>query len=201
MKKGIWALVLCLGLLGKGIVTQAEEVQNEPDYDPDYSMVSTEVNAEGEEVKTIIDFSEAVFTDEFGLKVPNEKAVADMKTQKTVSARGGNVSGGSWTSGSGYRNCKGALVYVSGGYYIGFKADFSIVQNGYDQLLRVYGVDISVRNGSFSIQSQGVFRKNETFQYSAYGGVKASVTINGNTDTTWVYLRVRNDKYSVDTNF
>lgn len=53
-------------------------------------------------------------------------------------------------------------------------------------------------NGIF--QNQGVFRDTETLDYSAYGGIKNRKYMkkDGNTRTDYVYLRVKDDTYWVD---
>jgi len=47
---------------------------------------------------------------------------------------------------------------------------------------------------------QDVFRPKETLDYLAYGEIKNQVTCNkyGNTNTNYVYLRLSNDTYWVD---
>ncbi len=79
-----------------------------------------------------------------------------------------------------------------------FKADFCTMQGSYDEISRVYQTSVDAYDWSFL--DQGVFRAKETLEYSAYGGIKAQIRYkaDGNLHTDYVYLRVRNDTYWVE---
>lgn len=172
-----------------------------------------------------VDFSEAVFYDEIGNEISNpyqpvyqpvspESEDNKEKTQKefsftnifnsfislveTPKAQAAVISGGTWTSGSGYRCVKGIKVFKSvfGSYQAAFSADFCNHNGAYDKLSRIYNVDVEAGD-SWSILSQGIFRSLETYSYNAYVGVKFQVkgSAESNMTTENLYLRVGNDTY------
>lgn len=147
-------------------------------------------------VKTTIDYTDAKFYDNNGVEVDKDTVIGTMVQREKA-----GTSGGQWSSGSGYSSCIGMKVTGEGHNVLAsFKADFENIQGGYDQLNRIYGVNISSIKGYEKI-SEGVFRAKETGTYSAYGGIKGqAVSITGGTVTVHMYLRVGKDTYWVDSN-
>lgn len=194
MKKRVYLVALllvgCFTLFG--IKVNADETNSNTNY-------IKESNG------AVLDFSEATFYDE-NMNIVDKDAV--METMKPVPPKlriGGGYSGGSWTNGSGYSVCKGMKVTKNYGgvFVISYYVDFQNIQLGYDRLDRVYGATAS-GIGEFSWLSNGVFRARETDQASAYGGVKGQYTATAGTTastTLYVYFRVGNDRYWLDTNF
>lgn len=82
-------------------------------------------------------------------------------------------------------------------FVISYYVDFQNIQLGYDRLDRVYGATAS-DIGEFSWLSNGVFRAREIDQAFAYSGVKGQYTASA---TLYVYFRVGQDRYWLDTNF
>lgn len=174
---------------------------------------------DGSKIKEGIDYSEATFYDN-GKEISNPyKPKEDKKTDEfsliTIfnsiksfveppKAQAAVISGGTWSSGSGYRCAKGVKVFkqVYSNYQATFYADFCNHYGGYDKLSRVYGVDVE-SDGEFSYVSQGVFRASETYSYNAYGGVKFTVKSNPDLPMTTenLYLRVGNDTYWYQASF
>ena len=157
----------------------------------DYTKLTT--YPDGSIIEEKIDYAEALFYDEYGKEIEvSSEDVSSMARASSV------ISGGSWSKGTGYACVKGIKVskISYGKFGITFKADFCNNKNSYDNLSRVYGVNVWA-NHSFSIMSKGVFRKKETSQYSAYGGVKAKVKsrADGRESTEHLYLRVGKNKY------
>lgn len=113
------------------------------------------------------------------------------------------ISGGTVTVGSGYRTAKGVKVYhYSYHMTVQFKVDYTLVQSGYDYISRIYGVDIAAYE--WDILSEGVFRKKETLEYSAYGGVKFKIKEYADatkTGTAHLYIRVAKDKAWIDIDY
>ncbi|MFE7822200.1 hypothetical protein ACFU1R_29050 [Priestia megaterium] len=149
-----------------------------------------------------IDLSKAKFYDENGNEVTKDVKSDKIKTNSVQAA--GVISGGTWSSGSGYSCVKGIKVFkqIIANYSAKFYADFCNNSGAYDKLSRVYGVDIEAGE-SWSILDQGVFRSNENGTYSAYGGVKyqAKARPDSNMVTRYLYLRVGNDKYWYQSNY
>lgn len=176
------------------------------------------MNSLEEEVTTLqIDFSEADFFDEAGKIVDKEKVLKtivpidnDPSISGDFTTMGSSTSGGAYSSGSGYTVVKGLRVSGWSGVArsaleINYSADFTRVQGGYDRLDRIYN-NVNNYLGSFSVTSQGVFRKQETISYSAYGGIKGEWTVSGipivggGGGTKYIYIRVGNDRFWLDTN-
>ncbi|ENQ3081232.1 hypothetical protein ACEOWG_004598 [Bacillus cereus] len=135
-----------------------------------------------------VDYSQAKFYDDKGNEVERPQD---------------SISGGTWTSGSGYACVKGAKVYRQnyGQFSAEYYADFCYHNGAYDKLDRVYGRIIDASGGSYSIENEGVFRTWETSTYSAYGGVKFNYTSSsGGSGTKYLYIRVGNDRSWEDTN-
>lgn len=155
--------------------------------------------------KIQVDFTDAVFYDSEGNVVDKnsviEKIAQDIEdSQNPRQTRSTWREGGSWTSGSGYSICKGTAIHgFSFGFELVFKADYTSVQGGYDQLDRIYGVNFA-GIGSWSQISSGVFRSKEQAGYSAYGGVKGAWSSNGITKSMYLYFRVGNDTAWIDSN-
>ncbi|MEB7518013.1 hypothetical protein [Enterococcus hirae] len=155
--------------------------------------------------KIQVDFTDAVFYDEEGNIVNKNSVIENIAkdiedSQNTNQKRSTWREGGSWTSGSGYSICKGTAIHgFSFGFELVFKADYTSVQGGYDQIDRIYGVNFA-GFGSWSPISSGIFRKKEQAGYSAYGGVKGALSSNGLTKSMYLYLRVGNDTAWIDSN-
>ncbi len=146
---------------------------------------------------TGVDFSEATFYDEEGNVI---EPPIDSDTDLITPFSSGST-GGSWSNGSGYSCVSGVTVYAGTlipSVDMRFKADFCTHQGAYDEITRVYSTSVDAYDWKFL--DQGVFRAKETLDYAAYGGIKAQIryTSDGNLHTDHVYLRVRNDKYWVD---
>lgn len=153
-----------------------------------YTQITT--YPDGSKKTVTIDFSEATFYDEGGNIIENVD-------NSQITPFG--VIGGNWNTGSGYACVRGATVSdLTWDVKILFKADFCNNQGTYDNINRIYAIDIKAHD--WSILDSGTFRETETFQYSAYGGVKAQIRPSKDSKlyTEYVYLRVGNDKYWVD---
>ncbi|WP_223555931.1 hypothetical protein [Lysinibacillus sphaericus] len=149
---------------------------------------------------TGVDFSEATFYDEEGNVI---EPPIDSDTDLITPLSDG-TTGGSWSSGSGYSCVTGVTVYAGRLAPIvdmRFKADFCTYKDSYDKISRVYKESVEAYEWSFL--DQGVFRDTETLDYSAYGGIKAQVRHkkDGALRTDYVYLRVKDDSYWVDSSF
>lgn len=116
--------------------------------------------------------------------------------ETNITAR--SVGGGSWSGGSGYKNCKGGKVAeYTGIANVWFYADFTIVQGGDDYISRVYDYSILTFGGDYKLElfertrpSEGYGDNAEAklqFKYLAYGGSGSA--------TCWLKLVVGNDKY------
>ena len=102
---------------------------------------------------------------------------------------------GTRSSGTGYTSIVGAKVYHRDiGLKVEFFANYTLVNNGYDSLSRVYGIDISAWD--WNILSEGVFRGKEESSLSAYGGVKFQLrrSETGDLHTAYLYIRVGSNK-------
>ncbi|MFD9626962.1 hypothetical protein [Peribacillus muralis] len=112
-------------------------------------------------------------------------------------------TGGTWTSGSGFRSVRGLKVSktVIGAFSVKYKVDLQTIQGGYDKLTRVYEVSPSAY--WWKIETQGIFRGTETSEYSAYGGVRFQYRSSENSKLKVgrVYTRVGNDKYWLDVTY
>lgn len=155
----------------------------------------TQVTAypDGSEEEIVIDFSEATFYDENGNVIENVD-------NDQITPYYSDIEGGSWNSGSGYSCVTGAKVSAYNlQLTMSFKADFCNNKSTYDNISRIYAVDITAPY--WEVIDSGVFRSNETFEYSAYGGVKLKYRLksDGLLFTGHSYLRVGNDTYWVDT--
>ena len=165
----------------------------ETEYIDAYTTVTT--FPDGSRIIQGVDFSEATFYDEEGNEIEknsDEILVTPLATE--------GVSGGTWTSGSGYSCVTGAKVHEHKyGITIDFKADFCMNHDTYDNLKRVYGVEVVAYD--WDILGEGVFRPTETSEYSAYGGVKVKARYSETSDavTDYLYLRVGDDDYWLDT--
>lgn len=140
------------------------------------------------------------FSDSSVLDIDNKDVKSELFEESPIKTRNSSITGGKWSSGTGYKAVKGAKVgswTMLASLY--FKADFETVSSstGKSQINRIYGVDVSGK-GSVSILNQGLFRKKATETYSAYGGVKVLVT-DTHTNTKYSYLRVKGSSYWVDT--
>ncbi|MFE4525833.1 hypothetical protein ACFRCQ_27735 [Cytobacillus firmus] len=161
---------------------------------------------DGSMIEEKIDFSNATFYDEDGNVISNpftsltdsELKELEKAEEPEFSTMASVISGGTWTSGSGYRCVNGIDVEknVFGTYGASYSADFCTYDGSYDHLQRVYAVRLW-SDGDFDILSQGVFRSRETADYSAYGGVKFKVSTgpDSGTSTEWLYLRVGGNNY------
>jgi hypothetical protein len=174
---------------------------------------------DGSESLQGIDYSEATFYDENGNETenpyeriensdfvmvvePNEdEPVMVMAWGITKDPVG--VSGGTWSSGTGYSCVKGAKVYdwLYGSIEAYFFTDFCNLNGAYDTLNRVYGVYIETGE-TWSILDEGVFRASENVEYSAFGGVKfqAKVSADSSMKTYYLYVRVGGDSYWYESN-
>ncbi|HEN9993459.1 TPA: hypothetical protein ACG6KQ_002074 [Streptococcus agalactiae] len=154
------------------------------------------------------DFTQAEFYDENGNLVDKDTVMETVRPEKLL-ARSVGTSGGTWFSGSGYNVCKGmrvsgnaGLVGLQSSYYI----DFQKVQGGYNRLDRVYGATVD-RAGTWTFLANGVFRGSEAPGASAYGGIKGQWSVSPGfglptgTSTKYLYFRVGNDTFWLDTNF
>lgn len=161
---------------------------------------------DGSVIEEKVDFSDATFYDEDGNVINNpftpltntELEELEKAEEPEFSTMASVISGGSWSSGSGYRCVNGINVQkeVWGRYGAEYSADFCLYDGAYDHLQRVYGVRLWF-DGDFDILDQGVFRSRETIDYSAYGGVKFKVSTgpDSETSTQWLYLRVGSNNY------
>ncbi|GAB0170004.1 hypothetical protein LSPCS325_34410 [Lysinibacillus sp. CTST325] len=161
-----------------------------------YSQVTTYSNGS----VTGVDFSEATFYAEEGNVI---EPPIDSDTNLITPLSEG-TTGGSWSNSSGYSCVKGVTVYAGTlipSVNLRFKADFCTHQGAYDEISRVYSTAVSAFEWDYI--DTGVFRPKETLEYSAYGGIKAKVRPKegANLRTDYVYLRVKNDSYSVDSSF
>lgn len=109
-----------------------------------------------------------------------------------------SVSGGTWRSGSGYSNCYGATVRVNHGIVdMSFQADFSLVNQGYSEIIDVYHGDYFVAGGSISSENLRINRKKE----DRYHPAEAEYSINfdlikiGGSWKYTVWLKVQGSKY------
>lgn len=122
-------------------------------------------------------------------------------TSPTIGGNGGSsdpglispfatVGGGTVTSGSGYTNVKGATVksvaILVNAYY---KVNYGIAYSGNDSITSVYGYNITVVRGSYSLESFGVKRGTENVNGKAYASLRFAGTIDG-VGTTSYYLNV-----------
>ncbi|MBJ8031064.1 hypothetical protein [Bacillus cereus group sp. N21] len=145
-----------------------------------------------------IDYSEAKFFDEKGNEVQPKK-----EDLKGITGPQGSISGGTWSSGSGYSCVQGATVYRNkySHFDVSYKVDYCNHNGAYDKLDRVYGIDIDAPGGDFDIQGEGVFRTWESSGYSAYGGVNFKYLETGaGSSTQYLYIRVGNDSAWEDSN-
>ncbi|MEK4915903.1 hypothetical protein [Bacillus sp. FSL E2-8887] len=127
---------------------------------------------------------------------------------KVIKGPNDAVTGGNWSSGSGFKCVKNAKVEnsIGGNYDMYYYADFCIHQGKStpDILQRVFGFMIKTPDGDFDMLEQGVFRGTEIpGSYSAYGGYKIKYTRYdsngiGSARTVYVYLRVGQDTYWED---
>lgn len=149
---------------------------------------------DGSITKDSIDFSEATFYDENGKKVENPFITP--KTSDNIAIN--SISGGTWSSGSGYKCVRGAKVdhdnYSQ--YGASFKAGWCHVTGGYDYITNIYETAVW-SDFEFDIINSGVFRTKETLDYTAYGGIKFSVkpSETSGMSTEYLYLRVAKDTY------
>ncbi len=100
--------------------------------------------------------------------------------------------------------CKRCKVWRQsyGNFIVQYYADYCNHNGAYDKLDRVWGRTLSNVHGSYSIETEGVFRTWEKSGYSAYGGVKFNFTdSNGRSSTQYLYIRVGNDRAWEDSNF
>jgi len=146
-----------------------------------------------------IDYSEAKFFDEKGNEVqPKKQALKGEKGPQ------GSISGGDWTSGSGYSCVRGAKVYskVISQFSASYYADYCNHNGAYDKLDRVWGLSLAAPGGDYTLEEFKVFRQWERSGYSAYGGLAFKYTDkNGGATRQWLYIRVGNDTAWEDANF
>ncbi|MED1535489.1 hypothetical protein [Bacillus pseudomycoides] len=146
-----------------------------------------------------IDYSEAKFFDEKGNEVQPKK-----QALKGEEGPQGSISGGDWTSGSGYSCVRGAKVYskVISQFSASYYADYCNHTGAYDKLDRVWGLSLSAPGGDYTLEEFKVFRQWERSGYSAYGGLAFKYTDkNGGATRQWLYIRVGNDTAWEDANF
>ncbi|MEH7708086.1 hypothetical protein COF68_31770 [Bacillus toyonensis] len=146
-----------------------------------------------------IDYSEAKFFDEKGNEVqPKSQDI------KGITGPQGSISGGTWTSGSGYSCVQGAKVVRSkySNFTASFKADFCYHQGAFDKISRIYSVLVDAPGGDYDTEGEGLFREWENASYSAYGGVKFKYTRlpDGGSSTQYLFLRVGGDRAWEDSN-
>lgn len=169
-------------------------------YDKDGKEISnpygplTEENKENKETKEQTPTKDKK-TDQFSLANIFNSVVGFLQPPKAQAAV---ISGGTWSTGSAYACVKGAKVKkeVYSTYGISYSADWCNHKSGYDNLSRIYAVDVW-SDGEFSILSQGVFRSWENVEYNAYGGVKIQVkpSPESKMTTEYLYLRVGDNTY------
>lgn len=163
----------------------------------EYTTETTYAN--GLKQVTSINFDDAIFYDEKGNKLNYNPEQAN---KVYASARG--ISGGTTTSGSGYTCVNGVTVSnkLVSMYTLKFKANYCNNKDAYDTLNKVYETYVDA-GYSFSIISDGVMRKKENIDNSAYGGIKAIVKASETSKmtTVYLYLRVGRDKVWTSTNF
>ncbi|MBY7121162.1 hypothetical protein ILS93_03415 [Bacillus sp. 16GRE42] len=156
---------------------------------------------DGSKEETGIDYSEAKFFDEKG----NEVQPSKVQPIKGIKGPQGSITGGTWTSGSGYSCVKGAKVWRQsyGNFNVQYYVDYCNHNGAYDKLDRVWGRTLSNVHGSYSIEKEGVFRTwEQSGGYAAYGGVKFAYTDeNGRSSTQYLYVHVGNDRAWEDANF
>lgn len=209
-KKIITSGVVALSLIGTSAPVFASSVSSNTISKPSQTIsfkedADTFVTATSTST-TILDFSEAVFLDDNGNEV-NKSEV--LKTINPVPVnpylRSSSSSGGSWSSGTGYRAVRGLLVRSKkSNFTLQYKASFTNVQKGYDKIDGIYDFQ-AYGDGSWKTNSKGVFRPNEKIGYSAFGGISGQRTIpqlggGQRTETLYSYIRVGNDKFWVDSN-
>lgn len=160
---------------------------------PNVSSIRTEKYKKDNNVITKMYFPDGSVTVKEIIDEPNEDSISTRK-----------VSGGTWSSGTGYRNCYGALVRVNHGVVdMSFEADFSIHQNNYDKINDVYHGDYFVAGGTVSNEVLRINQEWETSRRPAEA--EYSITFNSYGSTSgWKYtlwLRVGNDTYWDDNQF
>lgn len=102
-----------------------------------------------------------------------------------------SVSGGSWTYGSGYATCTGAMVSESIGLLqMLFYADFTHVQNGYDMIDNIYDWEITTLLSTYEDVEFNINRSRETSSKPAEATLKCKYTLSGPGASRSVYLRL-----------
>lgn len=157
-----------------------------------------EMYNENPNMSASVDFTEATFYDE-NYNELNKDDVINSIYGKNINSR--TTVGGTWGSGSGYAYCKGMKVSHTNAFSTSdFKVDFEHRQQGYDKINRIYEKNWGSWIGDVSGVQSGVFRANETSTYSAYGGIKYTLSGIGipsgrASRSVSNYIRVGNDKY------
>lgn len=124
---------------------------------------------------------------------------------KGIKGPQGSITGGTWTSGSGYSCVKGAKVWRQsyGNFNVLFYVDYCNHNGAYDKLDRVWGRALSNVHGTYSIEKEGVFRTwEQSGGYAAYGGVKFNFKDENNRSSTqYLFVHVGNDRAWEDASF
>lgn len=103
--------------------------------------------------------------------------------------------------GTGYTSFQYALVEENSVVWdASFRADFTLVNGGYDYISRVYESLIQINFGTYNLQYFGVDKPSETYSHPANARQQFDYTVlNGAvTHTVIVYLVVGNDYYYSD---
>ena len=108
-----------------------------------------------------------------------------------------DITEGSTSSGTGYVNRTGVKITASKGALLGmgFFADFTHVQSGYDQISRVYDQWVKVIGGNASSVTLQIVKANEDSNGPAQAKLTAQVNWLGigTSGTEWLYLNVGSD--------
>ena len=206
MKKIIYAagLALCLSIAGISSSAFASEGLDEPknsvkrslgtEHPTPYSQITK--YSDGSVIG--VDFSEATFYDEAGNVIePPMDNDTDLVTPLST-----GTSEGSWSIGSGYACVTKVKVLAWYNYpkvEMGFYADFCINYGtyAYDSISDVYLPIMSFPQWENLTKEQGT---TETAFSPASGGYSAKVkrTDGGNYTIEYVYLKIQNDRYWIE---
>lgn len=111
--------------------------------------------------------------------------------------RAGSISGGTSSSGTGYSSIKGAEIYrYAGMYSLGFYADFTLVNGGYDYISNVYSPWTKSAASNITYPELLIYSKNESISGPARAELRAQVDYLGivGSETVWVTLNVGNNQ-------
>lgn len=106
-----------------------------------------------------------------------------------------DVGGGSSSCGSGYCNTYGAKVDGGNGVVTAsFLADYSIVNGGYDSILKVYQPSVKVYFGSYeNVSGPNILRAQETQYQSARAYMSWTYKSSAGSATQYLNLDIRNN--------